>query len=169
MECDPSAEKDATITIGAEIKITRFSDLQQRPEIQGNILAFGNQITPSDILMMDLEVHERVLEIAYPDSKDFIRFEVVSQTPVNITYVNNGVKQTMPAVFAETALIIGSPNSTIDLGVSTKQYGLYTVTPDQQTGYSLLSARWPSETQSVPAPIDQMLRSFEVIAATSAQ
>jgi hypothetical protein len=169
VECNsPDGASNASLTQGADVRVFRFSNLQNRPEIDAAITSQGKQITPNDVLTMHLKLQEGISSVANTPGSE-ISFEVENQTAANI-FASSGSnslisqlapKQSIPAVFAEVTATV--ENEITGTNHQTKQFGLYLVSPDQTTGYVLLSPRWnPATTPDVPQPIMDIMKSFEV-------
>jgi hypothetical protein len=156
----------ATVTTSADVQIYRFNNLQTKSEF-ANVIRQGKAIVPLDILPLHMAAIEKISNLVNGYSTS-IHFRVESQQDMNVNVVTPAetpgaippATKTIPAKFVELVI-------TVDTGIVTKDvkmFDLLVVSEDQNTGYALVSSRWsPTTTLDAPAPIQQIMTSFELV------
>lgn len=148
----------------ADIRIYRFSELQSRPEF-AVLLDQGGNITARDMIPLQIQLMRSISEAANPTGTR-LNLDLLSQQETSVR-VSNSDNMTVPAIFAElgSSLVGETLSGGTITGTDTKMFGLFLVSPDQDTGYVLLSARWsPNMTlQQLPPEIMQIMQSFELV------
>ena len=173
-------ESEAAPAIGGEVDcsntsqqtgavpITRYINLQDRSDVQA-ALSQGKQLTPRDILALDIKMWQessnpgakiRVLNISQPY---IIRAAESGQnyTAINASTIYNSIP---PQSSAGAPPILQGPYNSLNPSYLVEDFAIYILAPDGNTAYEILwgtDVTTPTTTLEPPLPIRVIMQSFQ--------
>lgn len=162
-----SGSGTASLTNPSEILVYAFEDLRDRPEIANAIIGQNKTITPNDMIVMFINLQERIGEFVNPAGTT-TEYTMGPQQTITVQVVSPAqsegvVETTVPATYGSFSFEVEG----LYTSHTSKTFILAFVDPEQNTGYVVMNPRWPVATPQPPAEVMQIIQSFQLTTAAT--
>jgi hypothetical protein len=145
----------------APMSISRFKDLDKRPELASIQQNQTNDITISDFYAF----YMRFLEWGIPPREEPHNLQVVNETDMTVNVINAQTNQTVATVPGKIVEVVFPVEGGEGEGPSTTLSSVVLLTLNGTTGYAIFYGNplFAAESDQPPRPVQQILDSFELL------